>query len=88
MGLILFANVKHTCINSAILPFYFIWNNSQVLCLVNKNVGTYTYIQNRRLPRESIYGPVYICVFKFSPKTTEPMKPKVMWNHNRIGEES
>ena len=39
------------------------------------------------LPRESIYVPVYMCVFKFSPKTRGQMKPKFIWNHNRIGEE-
>ena len=68
-------------------PFYFIWNNSQVLCLVNKNVGTCTYVLNRMLPRESIYVPVYMCVFNFFPKTRGPMKPKFMWNHNRIGDD-
>ena len=31
-------------------PMYFIWNNSQLLCLVNNNVGTCTYIVDRRLP--------------------------------------
>ena len=41
-------------------PMYFIWNNSQLLCLVNKNVGTCTYIGDRRLPSESMYVPVYI----------------------------
>ena len=40
------------------------------------------------LEKVSIYVPVYICVFKFSPKTRGPIKPKLMWNHNRIGEES
>ena len=69
-------------------PMYFIWNNSQLLCLVNKNVGTCTYIEDRRLPSESMYVPVYMCVFEFFPETTGPMKPKFMWNHKRIGEES
>ena len=72
-------------------PFhmYFIWNNSQLLCLVNKNVGTCTYIGDRRLPSESMYVPVYIYVcVQFFSETTGPMKPKFMWNHNGIGEES
>ena len=43
-------------------PMYFIWNNSQLLCLVNKNVGTCTYIEDRRLPSESMYVPVYLYV--------------------------
>ena len=30
---------------------------------------------------------VYMCVFKVFSETTGPMKPKFMWNHNRIGEE-
>ena len=30
---------------------------------------------------------VSVCVFNFFPKTRGPMKPKFMWNHNRIGEE-
>ena len=68
-------------------PMYFIWNNSQLLCLVNKNVGVCTYIEDRRLPSESMYVPVYMCVFKFFAETTGQMKPKFMWNHNRIGEE-
>ena len=67
---------------------YFIWNNSQLLCLVNKNVGTCTYIEDRRLPSESLYVPVYMCVFKFFSETTGPMKPKFMWNHNMIGGQS
>ena len=41
-----------------------------------------------RLPIESMYVSVYMCVFKFFSETTGPMKPKFMWNHNRIGEES
>ena len=72
-------------------PMYFIWNNSQLLCLVNKNVGTCTYIEDRRLPSESMNVPVYnlyMCVFKFFSETTGPMKPKFMWNHNMIGEQS
>ena len=40
------------------------------------------------IPRESIYVPVYMFVFKFFPKTRGPMKSKFMWDHNRIGEES
>ena len=68
------------------LPMYFIWNNSQLLCLVNKNVGTCTYIEDRRLPSESMYVPVYMRVFKFFSETTGPMKPKFMWN--MIGEQS
>ena len=61
-------------------PMYFIWNSSQLLCLVNKNVGTCTYIE------ESMYVPVYMCVFKFFFETK--MKPKFMWNHNMIDEQS
>ena len=38
---------------------------SQLLCLVNKNVGTCTYIEDRRLPSESMYVPVRMCVFNF-----------------------
>ena len=41
-------------------PMYFIWNTSQLLCLVNKNVGTCTYIEDQRLPSESMCVPVYI----------------------------
>ena len=33
-------------------PMYFIWHNSQLLCLVNKNVGTCTYV----------CACVYVCV--------------------------
>ena len=70
-------------------PMYFIWNNSQLLCLVNKNVGTCTYIEDRSLPSENMFVPVYIYVFKFFSETTAgPMKPKFIWNRNRIGEES
>ena len=69
-------------------PMYFIWNNSQLLCLVNKNVGTCTYIEDRRLPSESVYVPGYMCVFNFFSETTGPMKPKFMWNHNMIGAQS
>ena len=35
-----------------------------------------------------MYVSVYMCVFNFFNETTEPMKPKFMWNQNRIGEES
>ena len=87
-GPYLICKCTHTCINSSHSPFYFIWNNSQLLCLVNKNVGACTYIKDRRLPSESMYVPVYMCVFKFFSETTGPMKPKCMWNQNRIGEES
>ena len=69
-------------------PIYFIWNNSQPLCLVNKNVGACTYIKDRRLPNESMFVSVYMCVFKFFSETTGPIKPNFMWNHNRIGMES
>ena len=31
-----------------------------------------------------MYVPVYMCVFKFFSETTGPMKPKCMWNKNRI----
>ena len=44
----------------------------------------YIYLKPKASSRESIYVPVYMCVFKFFPKTREPF----MWNHNRIGEES
>ena len=37
-----------------------IWNNSQLLCFVNKNVGTCTYIKGRRLLSESMYVPVHM----------------------------
>ena len=67
-------------------PMYLIWNNSQLLCLVNKNVGTCTYNEDRRLPSESMYVPVNMCVFIFFSET--PTKPKFMWNHNMIGEQS
>ena len=30
---------------------------------------------------------VYMYVFKLFAKTRGHMKPKVIWNHNRIGEE-
>ena len=40
------------------------------------------------LAGESMYVPVYMCVFKFFSETTGPRKPKCMWNQNRIGEES
>ena len=43
---------------------------SQLLCLVNKNVGTCTYIEDQRLPSESMYVPVYMCVFIFFSETT------------------
>ena len=33
----------------------------------------YIYIEDRRLPSESMYVPVYICVFKFFSETTGPM---------------
>ena len=69
-------------------PMYFIWNNSQLLSLVNKNVGTCTHIEDLRLPSVSMYVPVYMCVFKLFSETTGPMKPKLMWNHNMIGEQS
>ena len=59
-------------------PIFFIWDNSQLLCLVNKNVGTCTYIEDRKFPSESMYVPMYMCVFKFSSETTGPMKPKFM----------
>ena len=49
--------------------------------------GMYIYL-DRRLPSESMYVPVYICAFKFFSETTGQMKPKCMWNQNRIGEES
>ena len=78
----------HTCINSSHSTFYFIWNNSQLLCLVNKNVGACTYIKDRRLPSESMYVPVSMYVFIFFSETTGPMKPKRMLNQKRIGEES
>ena len=48
-----------------------------LLCLVNKNVGACTYIKDRRLPSESMYMPVYMCVFNFFCETTGPMKPSV-----------
>ena len=38
------------------------------------------------LPSESMYVPVYMCVFKFLSETTGPMKSKFMWNHNGIGD--
>ena len=71
-------------------PFHILFYLEQLSAVVflNKNVGTCTYIEDRRLPSESMYVPVYICVFKFFSETTGPMKPKFMWNHNRIGEES
>ena len=69
-----------------LFSMYFIWTNSQLLCLVNKNVGTCTYIEDRRLPSESMYVPVYMCVFKLMSETTGPKKPKFLWNHNMIGE--
>ena len=52
-----------------------------------RDMHIYMYL---RLPNESIYVPVYMYmyVFKFSPKTRGHMKPKFMWNQNRIGEES
>ena len=87
-GPYLICKCTHTFINSSHPTFYFIWNNSQLLCMVNKNVGACTYIKDRRLPSESMYVPVYMCVFNFFSKTTGPMKPKCMWNQNRIGEES
>ena len=87
-GPYLICKCTHTCINSSQFTFYFIWNNSQLLCLVNKNVGACTYIKDRRLPSERMYVPVYICVFNFVSETTGPMKPKCMWNQNRTGEES
>ena len=78
----------HTCINSSYSPC--ILSGTTLSCCVwlNKNVGTCTYIEDRRLPSESMYVPVYMCVFKFFSETTGPMKSKFMWNHNRIGEES
>ena len=33
-----------------------------------------------------MYVPVYMCVFNFFSETTGPMKPKCMWNQNRIGD--
>ena len=59
------------------LPMYFIWNNSQLLCLVNKNVGTCTYIEDRRLPRVSMYVPVYMRVFKFFSEPQDQYEAKV-----------
>ena len=74
----------HTCINSSHSPFDFIWNNSQLYVVFGKQEcrGMYIYL------RESMYVPVYMCVFIFFSETTGPMKPKCMWNQNRIGEES
>ena len=40
------------------------------------------------LPSEGIYVPVYMYVLKIFPETRGAMKPKFMWNHNMIGEES
>ena len=69
-------------------PFYFIWNNSQVLCLVNKNVGhVHIFKTEGFIEKVYICACVYVCV-QFFPKTRGQMKPKFMWNHNRIGEES
>ena len=48
--------------------------------------GMYIYLR-LKVPSESMYVPVYMCVFKFFSETTGPMKPKCMWNQNRIGEE-
>ena len=48
--------------------------------------GMYIYLRPK-VPSESMYVPVYMCVFKFFSETTGPMKPKCMWNQNRIGEE-
>ena len=76
-GLYLICKCTYTCINS-----------SHSLYLVNKNVGTCTYIEDRRLPCESMYVPVYMCEFNFFSETTGPMKAKFMWNHNRICEET
>ena len=87
-GPYLICKCTHTCINSSHSTFYFIWNNLQLLCLINKNVGVCTYIKDRRLPSENMYVPVYMCVFKSFSETTGPMKPKCMWNQNRISEES
>ena len=48
--------------------------------------GMYIYLRPK-VPSESMYVPVYMCVFKFLSETTGPMKPKCMLNQNRIGEE-
>ena len=72
----------HTCVNSSHFPFYFIWNNSQLFCLVNKNVGTCRKASQWKY----VCACVYVCVHFFS-ETTGPMKPKFMWNHDRMGEE-
>ena len=69
-------------------PILFYLEQLAAVVLVIKNVGACTYIKDRRLPSESMYVPVYMCVFKFFSETTGPMKPKCMWNQNRIGEES
>ena len=48
------------------------------------------YIYSR--PTKGFLGKVYMClcmcVFKFFYETTGPIKPKCMWNQNRIGEKS
>ena len=37
------------------------------------------------LPSERMYVSLYMCVFKVFYETTGPIRPKFMWNHNRIG---
>ena len=81
-GPYLICKCTHTCINSSHFPFHFIWNNSQLFCLVNKNVGTCRKASQWKY----VCACVYVCVHFFS-ETTGPMKPKFMWNHDRMGEE-
>ena len=64
-------------------PMYYIWNNSQLLCLVINNVGTCTYIEDRRLPSESMYVPVYMCVFTHIYKF-KPFPMYYIWNNSQL----
>ena len=49
-------------------PFHILFYLEQLAAVVigNKNVGACTYTKDRRLPSESMYVPVYVCVFFFS----------------------
>ena len=71
-------------------PFHILFYLEQLAAVVfgkQEYRGMYI-IKDLRLPIESMYMSVYMCVFKFFSEITGPMKPKCMWNQNRIGEES
>ena len=62
------------------MPFSILFYLEQLSAVVFGKQECRDMYMYRRLPSESMYVPVYMCVLNFFSETIGPMKPKFMWN--------